>query len=128
MQLRIFISKRSRMIRSWRIHLGGLLYVGCAFTGAALGSQNYTATVGQVQWALTDTCFFFSLVGVAVADPVVPNSPWFAIPLAQTGFSQAYALMLSAKTTGATVIVSTTGALAGGTCGTYAGVAAVNLQ
>ena len=113
------------MIRSWRI---GLLYFGCAFTGAALGSQNYTATVGQVQWALTDTCFFFSLVGVAVADPVVPNSPWFGIPLAQTGFSQAYALMLSAKTTGATVIVSTTGALAGGTCGTYAGVAALNLQ
>lgn len=128
MQIQIPRSKKL-WILSWRQYLTGLLYVfGCVFSETTWAAQTYTSTVGQVQWAMTDSCFFFSLIGVPVADPVVPNSPWFAIPLAQTGFAQAYALILSAKVAGSTVIVATTGTLAGGTCGTYAGVANVNLQ
>jgi hypothetical protein len=56
-------------------------------------------------------CTFFSLVGVSVADPVVPNSAWFAIPQAAVGYKEMLALLLSSKLTGKSVYVSTTGAV-----------------
>ncbi len=46
------------------------------------------------------TCVFFQLEGVTEADPVVPNSPWFAIDMEQTNGRALYAVLLSARTTG----------------------------
>jgi hypothetical protein len=58
----------------------------------------------------------FTLVGVLTADPIVNQVPWIAIPAEQTGFAQIFAFLLWAKATGTPVNVTTTGALAGGTC------------
>jgi hypothetical protein len=33
-------------------------------------------------------CIFFTLVDVAEADPSIPGSPWFAIPMSQNGSSE----------------------------------------
>jgi hypothetical protein len=61
-------------------------------------------------------CVMFTMVGVSTADPVVNQVPWIGIPAEQTGFSQIYAFLLWAKATGTAVNVTTSGALAGGTC------------
>jgi hypothetical protein len=72
---------------------------------------------------------YFQLSGVTQADStVVANNPWFAIPSTQNGFDEIYAMLLSAKLTSGSLTVTTSGALAGGTCGNYAGVAVVFMQ
>jgi hypothetical protein len=90
----------------------------------ASASQQYQATVAQIEPPNYNLdCFWFQLSGVAQADPVVPNSPWFAIPRTQTGYNELIATLLAAKLSGSTVEVATTGAVAGGSCSSYAGVA-----
>ena len=119
-----YFSAYSRQLRV----SGAVLLATCWFTGPVRATQNYTATVNQVQWSFLDSCLFFSLVGVTQADPINPNSPWFAVVPTQTGFSQVYAMLLSGKLAGSTIYVVTTGSAAGSTCGSYAGVAAVMLN
>ena len=106
------------------------LIVACLFyTDVALSTQQYSTTVLQIQSpASTADCLWFTLSGVPQADPILPNNPWFAIPRTQNGFGELYAMLLSAKLSGSTVWVSTTGAAAGGACGGYAGVSWVVLQ
>lgn len=69
-------------------------------------------------------CFFFALEGVDQANPVKTNDPWFAFPRSQYGAKDAYAMLLSAKLTGATVTVHTTGQTA---CG-YASPARIMME
>jgi hypothetical protein len=57
----------------------------------------------------TRPCAFFSLQGVAVADPVVPSTPWFAIPKSDPGFAEKFAVLMSAKLAGKLVNVATDG-------------------
>jgi hypothetical protein len=52
-------------------------------------------------------CFYFTLEGVSEADPVVPGSPWFAVPRTQFGAKDGYAMLLSAKLSGQSVVVTT---------------------
>jgi hypothetical protein len=66
-------------------------------------------------------CIYFTLEGVAEADPVKPGDPTFAIPRTQNGSRDAYAMLLSAKLAGQPVRVLTRGTL---TCG-YASVAQI---
>jgi hypothetical protein len=66
-------------------------------------------------------CIYFTLEGVAEADPVKPGDPTFAIPRSQFGSKDAYAMLLSAKLTGQSVRVLTRGTLA---C-SYAAVAQI---
>lgn len=54
-------------------------------------------------------CTFFQLSGVAVADPVVPASPWFVIPQSAVGYKEMLAMLMTAKITGAKIYVTTTG-------------------
>ncbi|CAG0955512.1 hypothetical protein ANAEL_00316 [Anaerolineales bacterium] len=81
--------------------------------------------VGQLQSTdVNADCFYFSLEGVSVADPVKPDSQWFAIPRTQYGAKEAYVMLLSVKLTGGVVNVATNGTLS---CG-YATVRAVWLD
>lgn len=82
-------------------------------------------SVGQLQSSYDGAdCIYFTLDGVAEADPVKPGDPWFAIPRTQYGAKDAYAMLLAAKLTGKTVLVSTRGTLS---CG-YAAVGQVVMQ
>jgi hypothetical protein len=59
-------------------------------------------------------CIFFTLVNVAQADPTIPGSPWFAIPMSQNGSSEIYNLLLRSKLDGLPIGVVTSGAPAAG--------------
>ena len=59
-------------------------------------------------------CIFFTLFDVAEADPSIPGSPWFAIPMSQNGSSEMYNLLLRSKTEGLPIGVVTSGAPAAG--------------
>jgi hypothetical protein len=89
-------------------------------------AANWTdRTVGQLQSTYDGAdCIYFTLEGVAEADPVKPGDHWFAIPRTQYGAKDAYAMLLAAKLTGKTVFVSTRGTLS---CG-YAAVSQVLMQ
>jgi hypothetical protein len=92
-------------------------------------AQFYTATIAQLQApSFNQDCIWFSLTGIAQADPIVPNSPWFALARTQTGFNEIYAMLLATKMSGATIAILTTGTNAGGVCNGYAGVAQVTAQ
>jgi hypothetical protein len=52
-------------------------------------------------------CAFFTLVGVDVADPAVPNLPWFALPQAANGYQEKWALLIAAKFAGKPITVLT---------------------
>jgi hypothetical protein len=67
-------------------------------------------------------CVFFTLAGEPNVDPSVALTPWIAIPRTQNGFREIYAMLLWAKTTGAHVNVTTTGAAANATCTTHGAV------
>ena len=69
-------------------------------------------------------CFYFTLKGVAEADPVKPGDPTFAIPRTQFGAKDGYAMLLAAKLSGSTVRVVTRGTLS---CG-YASVAWITME
>jgi hypothetical protein len=69
-------------------------------------------------------CIYFTLQGVSEADPIKPGEPTFAIPRAQYGAKDAYAMLLAAKLSGSTVRVLTRGTLA---CG-YASVAQIMMN
>jgi hypothetical protein len=72
----------------------------------------------------TTDCFFFRLEGVAQADPVKPNDPWFAMSRSHSGATATFALLLAARVSGLPLsLVATTGQLV---CG-YAQVASVLL-
>jgi hypothetical protein len=72
----------------------------------------------------TVDCFFFVLESVGQADPVKPGDQWFAFPRSQYGSKDAYAMLLAAKLTGATVTVHTNGQMA---CG-YASAARIMME
>lgn len=81
--------------------------------------------VGQLQSTYDGAdCIYFTLEGVTEADPIKPGDPFFAIPRSQYGAKDAYAMLLAAKISGQTVLVSTRGTLA---CG-YAAVSQVIMQ
>jgi hypothetical protein len=119
-----------------RISQKGIVCLAVAATAAnallanmAMSAQNYTALIAQVQSPnYNEDCVWFTLVGVPQADPILPNSPWFALPRTQIGYSEIYAILLAAKLSGSSLNVVTTGAAAGGACGAYAAIAYVVLQ
>jgi hypothetical protein len=97
----------------------GMILIGLMGLSVSLPAQAATphsGTVDKFQWDFVNSCFYFSLVGVPNADPVM-NGPYYAISLAAPGFAQAYALLLSAKVAGSTVNVVSNGGWSGGTCG-----------
>jgi hypothetical protein len=89
----------------------------------ALGASSYTAAVDMIEApSASADCVYFTLVGVSQADPVAPGAPWFAVPRAHPGMREIFTILLAAQKTGSTVWVQTTGAAAGGACGSYVGV------
>jgi hypothetical protein len=82
-----------------------------------LASSDWTAPVGALQsYYSNSACFYFTLDGISNADPALgTGSPWFAMERDTAGrVRDAYAMLLTAKATGAAVRVRTTG---GSICG-----------
>jgi hypothetical protein len=77
--------------------------------------------VGVIMPPDSRDCIFFQLVGVSEADPIVPGSPWIAVPRGDNGFTEIYALLLWAKSTGTPITVETN-SQAQSTCGGMVGV------
>lgn len=101
----------------------------CALIGApsmVFSAVTWTGkTVGQLISSHDGAdCIYFTLEGVAEADPVAPGFAWFALPRAQYGAKDAYAMLLSAKLSGQTVSVVTRNTLS---CG-YATAGQVMMQ
>lgn len=67
--------------------------------------------VGMIRSPDGRPCTFFTLNGVSVADPILPNSPWFVIPQSAVGYKEMLALLVSAKLTAKPLFVSTTGSV-----------------
>jgi hypothetical protein len=66
-------------------------------------------------------CVFFALQGVSSADPGVSASAWFALNPSHPRFKETYALLMSARLSGETIDVGTTGSAASA-CPGYAEV------
>ena len=83
-------------------------------------------TVQSIQFINDESCLYFSLVGVSVADSSVPGSGiWFTIPTSDDKFYILYSTLLTAKTKSLSVNVTTSGATACGG-GTEVGVLKLN--
>jgi len=108
-----------------------LLFISMAFIAGSIcpAYANVVYNAAMITFlgppTATHDCVYFTLSGVSQADPLVPNNAWFAMPSSHYGFAMVYAALLSAKISGTTLQVVTTGALAGGSCGNYAGVDSV---
>jgi hypothetical protein len=107
----------------WRAASVALLISAACETPVATAVDYNSATITFISSPTPSAnCVYFMLAGVTQADPVSQGNSWFAVPATQNGFSQIYAMLLSVKLVGGTVNVTTTGTLAGGTCGNYAGI------
>lgn len=99
--------------------------VGLLLASPASASVDHYSTIEQMQNThQTTNCFYFTLVRVSQADPVVPGSPWFAMHRDTQGAGDTYAMLLAAKLSGSRIRITTTGALM---CG-YAGIVYAILQ
>lgn len=105
--------------------LAGLTVLGAVLfcIDIAESASHYSKTVAILQASeITSDCFYFRLEGVAEADPVKPNDPWFAVARTQNGAKEIYATLLAARVSNTGLYqVTTTGQLA---CG-YAQASAV---
>lgn len=54
-------------------------------------------------------CFYFSLYGVAQADPVLPGNSFFAMSKTDPAYQETFALVMTAAANGRYVYASTTG-------------------
>lgn len=92
-----------------------LFCVLAASTGVSRAADHIDKSILEPQAFHAETsCFYFTLNGVAVADPVVPSSPWFAISRAEEGAKEAFAMLLAPRSSGSLVRVVTNGPLACG--------------
>ncbi len=111
---------RTKVLRCIAVELLAFL----AATPAHADTTHQSKTVAEIQPPQAGVdCLFFRLTGVAQADPIQPNNPYFALPRTHVGFKEIYALMLAAYMSGTPVSVKTSGAPAGGVCGGYVGTA-----
>ena len=95
------------------------LAVAALLGGSLVGTSPASATTwnNQIIGVLTiDTrpCLFFQLTGVAQADPVVPNSPEFAVPTTAANYQTMVSMLLSAKLSGKPLLVVTDGTVSCG--------------
>jgi hypothetical protein len=121
--------KMGRRVGPWlRVASIGLL-MSAAGVAPIAGAVTYNgATIAIIQSPTPSAnCLYFQLTGVTQADPIAPSNAWFAIPATQNGFNQVVAMLISLRIASGTLQVTTTGALAGGTCGNYAGVDHVSM-
>lgn len=100
-----------------RMHVAVACGAFLAGTPLAAQSASHTATLSIFASDATSTCAFFTMTGVAVADPVNPTSPWFALSKARANFQELYALALTAMANRNTALVVTTGGVAANCAG-----------
>ena len=87
------------MIRSTIVAIAGALFVSLSHEAKAW--TQYTSKEVTLLELNTSGCHFFQISGVAQADPAVPNSPWFAIPItAGNNAKEMLAVILTARATG----------------------------
>jgi hypothetical protein len=100
--------------------IGTVLFLALAQPSHARTWNGYQ--VGRILPPDSKDCVAFQLTGVNEADPVAPDTPWFAVPRSALGFKEIYALLLTAKASGIPITVETTGVLAGSQCHPFVGV------
>lgn len=90
----------------------------------AFGVAHYGKQVENVQVDPSNGCIYFTLKGVAEADPVKPGNQWFTLNGSAPGANHIMSLLLMSYATGETLKVSTTGT---SVCG-YAGASVIRLE
>jgi hypothetical protein len=66
-------------------------FVGNILADTAFAVQSYTVPLAQFQSPnYNEDCVWFALVGIPQADPLVPDSPWFARRSDITKFTRYY--------------------------------------
>lgn len=101
-----------------RLHVAVAFGAGLASAPLAVQSATHTATLSIFASDATSACAFFTMTGVAVADPAAnPTSPWFGISKARANFQELYALALTAMANRNTAFVATTGGVAANCAG-----------
>jgi hypothetical protein len=100
------------MRRFARLVLTVLLSVGPQAFAATYPNAIVTQVLTITGQSGAGLCYYFTLSGVAQADPSVPNNPWFAISTnSNVSAKEEFALILTARVTGTPVsAVVTTGA------------------
>lgn len=88
--------------------------------GTAVGHSG--KEVSMIETSSGAPCTYFQLNGVGEADPVVANSPYFAVSQTHVGYKEIISILLVARTTGKVLTVVTTGGVA---CG-HAAVSRIN--
>jgi hypothetical protein len=97
--------------------LGGLVALAASIACMSIYALTYdNHAVGAVRPGGDRPCTLFQLVGVAQADPVAPNSPWFALESTAPGYKEMVATLLAAKAAGRNIQVLTAGTVSA-TCG-----------
>lgn len=86
----------------------------------------YDKKVNQLQINAANGCLYFTLEGVAQADPVTPGQPWFTLEPSNASHSAMLSVLMLAYASKATVKVATTG-IKTPVCG-YSQVQYVRLQ
>lgn len=81
------------------------------FPGVCFCADHTSNEIETIQSADSRPCSFFRLKGVTEADSVVPNNPWFAVPITHHDYNVIASILLTAYTTGALVGVTTTGGI-----------------
>ena len=92
-----------------------------ALIGALLASAPPSLAVNYSSVQVTNVfppdgrgCFFFTLAGVAEADPIVPGNPWFAVPIGYQGYKELVSMMYMARSASIPITVVTSGTTACG--------------
>jgi hypothetical protein len=77
-----------------------LMVAACVWAPAnSFALDHYGKTIQKIEVAQA-SCHYFILNGVSEADPVVPNSPWFAIPTSHAHAKELYTMLLTARASG----------------------------
>ena len=92
-------------------HLCAVVTILMSASSATAGTLHSNKIVNQVQID-GRPCLFFTLQGVAQADPVHPSAAHFAVSTDHPNYATMVSILLSAKMGRASVTVSTTGSLA----------------
>lgn len=99
---------------------------GLAITSSVYATDWYEKKVNQVQINAANGCLYFTLEGVAQADPVTPGQPWFTLEPSNASHSAMLSILMVAYASKVPVKVATTG-IKTPVCG-YSQVQYVRLQ
>ena len=112
--LRALQKKISAMLATFNRHVFAVALAGLASISSANAASHTNKQVADLLAPDYRPCTFFQLQGVAEADPVNPNNPWFAVPNDHIGYDEIVSMLITATTSQRQITVATNGNLACG--------------